>query len=158
MVGVGLEDDRAPDGEHGAGAGRRARRRDRRRRAIRGSQSRTSGCSDRDLRLGHVGRVRDDEVERAGEPVEQARLDERDREPEPLGVLTGECERVRRHVGGDHGCARMLVGDRERDRPTTGADIDHLRLVEPGDRRERPLDDDLRLRPRARGRARRSEA
>ena len=49
----------------------------------------------------------------------------------------------------------MLVCDRERDRPAPRADVDHPRRRQPRDRRERPLDDDLRLgarheRPRVR--------
>ena len=97
----------------------RSRARSRRRaastsRAARGERSVCPVADDREPRLpvAHlglrapsisasrdVGRIRDDEVERAGEPVEQARLDELDREPEPLRVLAGERERVGRDVG-----------------------------------------------------------
>ena len=43
--------------------------------------------------------------------------------------------------------ARMLVGDRERDRARAGADIEHRGRVEPAEQLEAALDDDLRLGP-----------
>ena len=42
----------------------------------------------------------------------------------------------------------MLVGDRERDRARSRADVDHRGSVDAGDRGERPLDERLGLRPR----------
>jgi hypothetical protein len=42
----------------------------------------------------------------------------------------------------------MLVGDRERDRAGTGADVEHARGLEPGEQHEGPLDEDLGLRTR----------
>jgi len=42
----------------------------------------------------------------------------------------------------------MLVGDRERDRTATRADVEHPRCLEPVQKRESALDDDLSLGPR----------
>ena len=96
-----------------------------------------------------VGRVRDDQLVRAaGEAVEEVMLDQLNGKPGSPDVLAREVERVGRDVDRGHARARMLVRDRERDRPRAGADVQHARLLEPRDVGERPLDDNLRLRPR----------
>ena len=98
-----------------------------------------------------VGRVRDDEVERAPrQPVVQIRSSELDVEPGQCRVLTRQRQRV---VGGvdrrPRSRARNLVGERKCDRARPGADVEHPRRPA----RLRPqeldaaLDDDLRLGP-----------
>ena len=69
-------------------------------------------------------------------------------EPRPFGVLARERERVLRDVDGRDARARVLVCDRERDRARAGADVEDARRLEAVQVRERPLDDDLGLRPR----------
>src|SRR5919108_2161338 len=104
----------------------------------------------RELMRLHVRRVRDEEVERAGEPREEVALDELDAafEPGPRAVLRGELERARRVVGRDDARGRMLVGDRERDRARPDADVEHTRLAGAGEQLEAALDEHLRLRAR----------
>src|SRR5579862_8690351 len=88
------------------------------------------GLETLDLGLRDVWRIRDDEVERAGEPGDEVGLDERDRKTEPLRVRPGELERVPRDVSGGEDCTWMLIGDREGDRTRSRADVDHRRGID----------------------------
>ena len=147
MVLVGLESDRATGPDHLAS---RIRELDRTVADERDPRLPVAnlGLETLDLGLRDVRRIRDDEVERAGEPGDEVGLDERDRETEPFRVLPGERERVPRDVGGGDDRTGMLIGDREGDRTRSRADVDHRRGVDSSDRGQRPLDERLGLRPR----------
>ena len=96
-----------------------------------------------------VRRVRDDEVERAVDAVEQVGLDER-RPSSPSRRRSRARARARRRETSVavHARVRTLVRERERDRAGAGADVEHARLVDAGEQREAALDDDLGLGPR----------
>ncbi len=104
------------------------------------------GSEGHDLSGADVGRVRHDEVPR---PRRQAReevvLEELDREPRPRGVLARQRQRVDRGVDAGDAGARVLVRDREGDRPAPDAHVEDARRHDTGDRRHAALDDDLRL-------------
>ena len=80
----------------------------------------------------HVGRVRDDRVERAGHAREQVALVELDVEPEPRRVRARHVERVGARVGRDDVEVRPLGLQRQRDRARAGADVAHARAVRAG--------------------------
>ena len=103
------------------------------------------------LELGRldVRRVRHDELVRPSrQALPQVVLEQLELESRPLGVLARQRERVGRDVDRGDARARVLVGDRQRDRARAGADVEDARSLEAAQVRERPLDDDLRLRPR----------
>ena len=75
-------------------------------------------------------------------------LEELDPQARSLRVFPRERERVRRGVDRSHARSGELVRDRERDRPCARAHVEHGRRLDPGEQREAPLDDDLRLGPR----------
>src|SRR5207247_1199267 len=81
-------------------------------------EARDLGLEQVELGRFDVGRVRDDEVERALEAREELALDELDpvADPSSRAILLGDGERGRGALGRDNACARMLVRDRERDR------------------------------------------
>jgi len=63
---------------------------------------------------------------------------------EALGVGAGDFQRRAGGVGGEQLAARQLVGDRQRDRARTGADVEHPARPQ----LQRQLDQQLGLRPR----------
>ncbi len=77
--------------------------------------------------------------------LEQVALEQRDVEPEPLGVGARDGQRVRAGVGGDHLEVGPLGLERQRDRARAGADVGHARARR---QLERRLDEVLGLRPR----------
>ena len=96
----------------------------------------------------HVRRVRDDEVPRPRrEPVEQVVWLQLDGETGARGVLAGEPERVLGDVDAGHPCPWVLVGDRERDRPGAGADVEHGWRLCSVEQCQAALHDDLGLGP-----------
>ena len=114
--------------------------------ATEGSQSRTSAWRDGSSSAWTYGGFETDEV-----PARlflgglEAALAQREPQSEALPVLPGEREGVRGDVDGSHARARMLVRDRQGNRPGTDADVEHARLLEPCEQRQAALDDDLRL-------------
>ena len=98
-----------------------------------------------------VRRVGDDEIECVmAKAFGQVVLDQPDAavDPEQLEILARERQGVLGGVDCGHPGPWMLVDDCERDRPGPGTDVEHGRLPDPVEVLERPLDDDLRLRPR----------
>ena len=97
------------------------------------------------LSIRDIRRVRDDQVERACDAVEIARLLELDATCDIMPLRIGACHRQRRRrdISGDDSRAREFRCDRDRQAAAAGADV--------GDRHERHrhglFDDELRLRP-----------
>ena len=81
----------------------------------------------------------------SGKPVETGRR-ERSRRRVRFGPRSRARPRARRpSVDRRDARPRCFVGDRERDRPASGADVENARLGDPVDPRQAALDDDLRL-------------
>ena len=123
----------------------------RQRRVVVGDLARHAGT------VGHVGRVGDDEVDRAVELAEQLRighvagqhLDRGVPRGRPGGrVVPGPLDRARVALHGDDAGAGMLVRDRQRQRAGAGTEVDDERRVGPGQPLQRPPGELLGLRPR----------
>ena len=74
-----------------------------------------------------VRRVRDDQVPAFGRRLQVA-LSNLDRQVEPLGVLPRERNRILRRVDGGHARVWTFVRDRQRNRPRSGAEVEHARI------------------------------
>ena len=77
---------------------------------------------------GDVGRVADDEVERALEPVGPRALDELDVDAERGRIGAGHLERGGADVGGDGTRGRNLGGERDGDAPAAGPEVGDAQL------------------------------
>ena len=80
--------------------------------------------------------------------MEQVAVHDLDGESGSRGVFARDLERIGRCVDRRDARPRRFVGDRERDRPASGADVEDARLGDPVDPRQAALDHDLRLGPR----------
>ena len=93
--------------------------------------------------LGYVGRVGQNRVPAAAEPVEEVSLLEANVEPEAVAVGGRYRKRFVADVAGRHLQVRALLLERERHRAATGPDVEHARA---GGKAERGLDQQLGLR------------
>ena len=148
LAGADLEHEPAAGREHVDGAPRRPPRPRPPRRAPRAAPSRAPPAA-RPGELGRVDvrRVRDDEIPGpGGQAREEVVSDELDRRgPSRAAFSAASASALRGDVDRRHPRARVLVGDRERDRAGARADVEHARRVAAGEQAQGPLDEDLRL-------------
>ncbi len=106
------------------------------------------GVEPRQVARGDVGRVGQDRVEAAPcDAIQQVALHELHLQPQPLRIGPGDGKRARRDVGGRDPRPGQLGGNRQGDGAGAGADVQHPRLLDTLEQRQRPLDDQLGLGP-----------
>ena len=106
-------------------------------------------CGKTGVVLGDIRRIGDHQLEtpplEAGKPV--ARFERNVAEPESPGIHTGKVHRRRIAIDSEHPPRRTLARQRKRDRPTAGAEIEHIGRSRSASH-QRKLDQQLGLRSR----------